>query len=120
MAAASSAEAYGAWAYLAVFALMALTFAGVPAIGAALGAEVGPAAYGVGKVSASEQDAGSLAALLIGLAIAAGFALLAARYYRRRRAPHPPQWAASAPPRSAGNYPDVLRSPVTAGQSTPV
>lgn len=67
MAAASSAEPYGAWAYLAVFALMTLTFAGVPAIGAALGAEVGPAAYG-----------------------------------------------------AAGNYPDVLRSPVTAGQSTPV
>jgi membrane protein DedA with SNARE-associated domain len=189
VAAASSAEAYGAWAYLAVFALMALTFVGVPAIGAAvvgwaavlasqgklniwwvlivaaLGAEVGgiggyhigerwgrqllqhpgpwlerrqnavtraealyakwgrlavfftptivsgllkmkysqflvwnfavgavyvlsvgPAAYGVGKVSASEQDAGSLAALLIGLAIAAGCIVLAARYYRRRRA----------------------------------
>ena len=188
-AASSSAESYGAWAYLAVFALMALTFAGVPAIGAAvvgwaavlasqgklniwwvlivaaLGAEVGgiagyhigdrwgrqllerpgswqerrqhaiaraealyakwgrlavfftptivsgllkmkyseflvwnfvvgsvyvlsvgPAAYGVGKVSASEQDAGSLAALLIGLAIAAGCIMLAARYYRRRRA----------------------------------
>ena len=189
MATASSAEAYGAWAYLAVFALMALTFVGVPAIGAAVvgwaavlasqgklniwwvlivaavGAEVGgmggyhigerwgrqllerpgpwlerrqqavgraealyakwgrlavfftptivsgvlkmkysqflvwnfavgcvyvlsvgPAAYGVGKVSASEQDAGSLAALFIGLAIAAGCIFLAARYYRRRRA----------------------------------
>ena len=36
MAAASSAEAYGAWAYLAVFALMALTFVGVPAVGAAV------------------------------------------------------------------------------------
>jgi membrane-associated protein len=192
-AAAASVESYGAWAYLAVFALMALTFAGVPAIGAAvvgwaavlasqgklniwwvlivaaLGAEVGgiagyhigdrwgrqllerpgpwqerrqhavaraealyakwgrlavfftptivsgmlkmrysqflvwnfvvgsvyvlsvgPAAYGFGKVSASEQDAASLAALLIGLAIAAGCIVLAARYYRRRRAPHPP------------------------------
>jgi membrane protein DedA with SNARE-associated domain len=35
-AAASSAEAYGAWVYLAVFALMALTFVGVPAVGAAV------------------------------------------------------------------------------------
>lgn len=201
MAAASSAETYGAWAYLAIFALMALSFAGVPAIGAvvvgwgavlasqgklnifwvlivaAVGAEVGgiagyaigdrwgrgllerpgpwqerrrqaiatgeavyakwgrlavfftstivsgvlkmkysqflvwnfivgavyvlsvgPAAYGVGKVSASEQDAGSLAALFIGLAIAAGFAVLAARYYRRRRAARPPPH----PPSSGG------------------
>ena len=47
---------------------------------------VGPAAYGVGKASASQQDAGSLGALLIGLAIAAGCAMLAVRYYRRRRA----------------------------------
>jgi membrane protein DedA with SNARE-associated domain len=189
IAAASSAEAYGAWAYVAVFALMALTFVGVPAIGAAvvgwaavlasqgklniwwvmivaaLGAEVGgmggyyigerwgrqllehpgpwedrrqhavaraealyakwgrlavfftptivsgvlkmkysqflvwnfavgsvyvlsvgPAAYGVGKVSAHEQDAANLAALFMGLAIAAGCIFLAARYYRRRRA----------------------------------
>ncbi len=31
---ASSAEPYGAWAYLAVFALMALSFAGIPAVGA--------------------------------------------------------------------------------------
>jgi len=189
IAAASSAEQYGAWAYLAVFALMALTFIGIPAIGAvvvgwasvlasqgklniavvlivaALGAEVGgligyaigarwgrrlldlrgpwqerrqqavaraeaiyakwgrlavfftptlvsgllrmkysqfvvwnfavgsvyvlsvgPAAYGAGKVAASEQDWASLGALAAGLAIAAGCAALAARYYRRRRA----------------------------------
>jgi membrane-associated protein len=189
IAAAASTESYGAWAYLAVFALMVLSFAGVPAVGAAvvgwggvlasqgklnifwvlivaaLGAEVGgiagyqigdrwgrkllerpglglerrrravsraeevyakwgrlavfftstiisgilrmkysqflvwnfivgavfvlsvgPAAYGVGKASASQQDAGSLGALLIGLAIAAGCAMLAVRYYRRRRA----------------------------------
>jgi membrane protein DedA with SNARE-associated domain len=189
IAAASSAEPYGAWAYLAVFALMALSFAGIPAIGAAvvgwaavlasqgklnivvvlivaaLGAEVGglagysigdrwgrklldrpgrrheqrqkavaraeaiyakwgrlavfftstmvsgmlkmkysqfvvwnfvvgavyvlsvgPAAYGVGKVSAGEQDWGSFGAVLAGLAIAAGCAVPAARYYRRRRA----------------------------------
>jgi len=55
-------------------------------VGAVYVLSVGPAAYGVGKVSASEQDAGSLAALLIGLAIAAGCIVLAARYYRRRRA----------------------------------
>jgi len=47
---------------------------------------IGPAAYGAGKVAASEQDWASLAALAGGLAIAAGCAVLAARYYRRRRA----------------------------------
>jgi hypothetical protein len=47
---------------------------------------IGPAAYGAGKVAASEQDWGSLGALVGGLAIAAGCAVLAARYYRRRRA----------------------------------
>ncbi len=189
IAAASSAEQYGAWAYLAVFALMAVSFAGIPAIGAAvvgwaavlasqgklniyavlvvamLGAEagglagysigdkwgrklldrpgrmqerrhnavttaeavyakwgrlavfftstmvsgmlkmkysqfvvwnfvggavyvlsVGPAAYGAGKVAASEQDGASLGALVAGLAIAAGCVVLALRYYRRRKA----------------------------------
>jgi membrane protein DedA with SNARE-associated domain len=189
VAAASSTQPYGAWAYLAVFALMALSFAGIPAIGAAvvgwaavvasqgklniylvlavaaLGAEagglagygigsrwgrklldrpgrrterlqkalaraeaiyakwgrlavfftstmvsgvlrmkysqfvvwnfvvgavyvlsVGPAAYAAGKVSTDQQDAGSLIALVAGLGIAAGCAVLAARYYRRRKA----------------------------------
>jgi membrane protein DedA with SNARE-associated domain len=189
IAAASSAEPYGAWAYLAVFALMALSFAGIPAVGAtvvawaavmasqgklnifvvlivaALGAEagglagygighrwgrklldhpdrwqerrqkimasaetiyakwgrlavfftstivsgtlrmkysqfvvwnfivgavyvlsVGPAAYGAGKASADQQDAGSLTAMIAGLAIAGGAVMLAARYYRRRKA----------------------------------
>ena len=189
IAEASSTTQYGAWAYLAVFALMALSFAGIPAIGAAvvgwaavlasqgklnifvvlivaaLGAEagglagysigdrwgrklldrpgrrqelrqkavakaaaiyakwgrlavfftstlisgilkmkysqfvvwnfvagavyvlsVGPAAYGAGKVSADEQDWGSLGALVAGLALAAGCAVLAVRYYRRRKA----------------------------------
>jgi membrane protein DedA with SNARE-associated domain len=189
IAAASSAEPYGAWAYLAVFALMALSFAGIPAVGAtvvawaavmasqgklnifvvlivaALGAEagglagygighrwgrklldhpdrwqerrqkimasaetiyakwgrlavfftstivsgtlrmkysqfvvwnfivgavyvlsVGPAAYGAGKASADQQDAGSLSAMIAGLAIAGGAVMLAARYYRRRKA----------------------------------
>lgn len=47
---------------------------------------VGPAAYGAGKVAASEQDWENLGALVAGLAIAAGCAMLAARYYRRRRA----------------------------------
>ena len=46
---------------------------------------VGPAAYGAGKVAASEQDWESLGAPVTGLAIAAGCAMLAARYYRRRR-----------------------------------
>ena len=36
IAAASSAAPYGAWAYVAVFALMALSFTGIPAIGAAV------------------------------------------------------------------------------------
>ena len=36
IAAASSAEQYGAWAYLAVFGLMAVSFAGIPANGAAV------------------------------------------------------------------------------------
>jgi membrane protein DedA with SNARE-associated domain len=47
---------------------------------------VGPAAYGAGKVAADEQDWESLGALVAGLAIAAACAVLAARYYRRRRA----------------------------------
>ncbi len=33
---ASSAAQYGAWPYLAVFALMALTFIGIPAVGPAV------------------------------------------------------------------------------------
>ncbi len=52
IAAASSAAPYGAWAYLAVFALMTLSFAGVPAVGAAV---VGWAAVRTG-VSAGEAD----------------------------------------------------------------
>ena len=45
---------------------------------------VGPAAYGAGKVAANEQDWESLGALVTGLAVTAGCAVLAARYYRRR------------------------------------
>jgi membrane protein DedA with SNARE-associated domain len=65
---------------------------------------VGPAAYGAGKVAASGQDWESLGALTGGLAIAAGCALLAARYYRRRRARRPagPAREASAGEASAG------------------
>jgi hypothetical protein len=45
---------------------------------------VGPAAYGAGKVAAGEEGWASLGLLVAGLAIAAGCAVLAARYYRRR------------------------------------
>jgi membrane protein DedA with SNARE-associated domain len=47
---------------------------------------VGPAAYGAGKVAANEQDWESLGALVTGIAIAAACTVLAAKYYRRRRA----------------------------------
>jgi membrane-associated protein len=59
-------------------------------VGAVYVLSVGPAAYGAGKVSASEQNGGSLAALAAGLAVAAGCAVLAARYYRRRKARRSP------------------------------
>jgi hypothetical protein len=55
-------------------------------VGAVYVLSVGPAAYGAGKVSSGEQDGGSLGALVAGLAIAAGCAALAARYFRRRKA----------------------------------
>jgi membrane protein DedA with SNARE-associated domain len=51
---------------------------------------VGPAAYGAGKVSSGEQDWGSLGALVAGLALATGCAMLAARYYSRRKARRSP------------------------------
>jgi len=47
---------------------------------------IGLAAYGAGRVSVGERGWGSLGPLVIGLAVAAGSALVAARYYRRRRA----------------------------------
>jgi membrane-associated protein len=47
---------------------------------------VGPTAYGAGKVSAGDQNWGSLSGLVAGLAITAGCAMLAVRYYRRRKA----------------------------------
>jgi membrane protein DedA with SNARE-associated domain len=65
-------------------------------VGAVYVLSVGPAAYGAGKVSASEQDGGSLAALVAGLAVAAGCAVLAARYYRRRKARRTPAGGAEA------------------------
>lgn len=55
-------------------------------VGAVYVLSIGPAAYGAGKVSAGEQDWGSLGPLVAGLGITAGCAVLAARYYRRRRA----------------------------------
>jgi hypothetical protein len=55
-------------------------------VGAVYVLSVGPAAYGAGKVSAGEQNGASLGAAVAGLAIAAGCATLAARYYRRRGA----------------------------------
>ena len=73
IAAASPATQYGAWAYLAVFALMALSFAGIPALGAAV---VGCAAvlasqgklniYAVLIVAALGAEAGGLAGYSIG------------------------------------------------------
>ena len=65
-------------------------------VGAVYVLSVGPAAYGAGKVSASEQDGGSLGALVAGLAVAAGCAVLAARYYRRRKARRSPAGGAEA------------------------
>jgi membrane protein DedA with SNARE-associated domain len=189
LVAVSSTAEYGAWAYLVVFVLMVLAFAGVPAIGAAVvswaavlasqgklnivpvvivalvGAEIGgltgygigfrwgrqllerpgrgqdrrlrvvsrgekifakwgwlavffistiicgmlkmkhsrfvvwnfidaavyvlavaPAAYGASKVVSGEHSWGSLGPLIVGLAIAAGCAVLVIKYYRRYRA----------------------------------
>jgi hypothetical protein len=77
IAAASSSwtAPYGAWAYLVVFALMALP--------------VGPAVHGAGKVSSHDQNGQSISAPLAGLAIAAARAALAIRYYRHRKAHRP-------------------------------
>jgi membrane protein DedA with SNARE-associated domain len=47
---------------------------------------VGSAAYGASKVAAGEHGWDSLGPLVAGLAIGAGCAVLATRYYRRRRA----------------------------------
>jgi len=56
---------------------------------------VGPASYAAGKIVAGEQDGGSLGLLLAGLAVAAGCAVLAVRYARRRKAHGLPDSAAA-------------------------
>ena len=63
----------GTGAYLAVFLLMTLAFIGIPA--------VGPAVVGWAAVLASQGKLN-----IVRVLIAAGCAVLAARYYRRRRA----------------------------------
>lgn len=77
IAAAASTESYGAWAYLAVFALMVLSFAGVPAVGAAV--------VGWGAILASQ---GKLNIFWVLIVAALG-------------------WGVSVPRRSAGNHADV-------------
>lgn len=57
IAAASSETQYGAWAYLAVFALMTLTFIGIPA--------VGPAIVGWAAVLASQGKLNIVAVLIV-------------------------------------------------------
>lgn len=47
---------------------------------------VGPAAYGIGKVSTGHHDPASLGMLIGGIAVAAVCMILAARYRRRRKA----------------------------------
>ena len=96
-AVATAAAIYAKWGRLAVFFTSTL-ISGILkmkysqfvvwnfVVGAVYVLSVGPAAYGAGKASAGEQDWGSLGALLAGLAIAAGCAALAARYFRRRKA----------------------------------
>jgi hypothetical protein len=76
----------GTGAYLAVFLLMTLTFIGVPAVGPAIvGWAAVQASQGELNIVLVQQDWQSLVALVAGLAIAAGCAVLAARYYHRRR-----------------------------------
>jgi len=78
-------------------------------VGSAYVLSIGPAAYGAGKVAASEQDWASLGALVAGLAIAAGCAVLAARYYRRRRARRFADRAVAAGPAGyGGGTPEAL------------
>ena len=88
---------YAKWGRLAVFVTPTLVSGALRmkysqfvvwnfVVGAVYVLSVGPAAYGAGKVAADEQDWESLGALVTGLAIAAACAVLAARYYRRRRA----------------------------------
>jgi membrane protein DedA with SNARE-associated domain len=87
---------YAKWGRLAVFVTPTLVSGALRmkysqfvawnfVVGAVYVLSVGPAAYGAGKVAANERDWESLGALVAGLAIAAACAVLAARYYRRRR-----------------------------------
>ena len=96
-AVAKAAAVYEKWGRLAVF-FTSTIISGILkmkysqfvvwnfAVGAVYVLSVGPAAYGAGKVSSGEQDWGSLGGLVAGLALAAGCAMLAVRYYRRRKA----------------------------------
>ena len=47
---------------------------------------VGPAAYGVGKVSSGESSLSSVGSLITGVAVGAGAVVLGMRYHRRRKA----------------------------------
>jgi len=71
---------------------------------------VGPAAYGAGKVVAGEQGWGSLGPLMAGLAITAGCAALAARYYRRR---------ASRPSPASTSFSEISQESSGTGQGSP-
>ena len=96
-AVATAAAIYAKWGRLAVF-FTSTVISGILrmkysqfvvwnfVVGAVYVLSVGPAAYGAGKAAADEQDWGSLGALVAGLAIAAGCAVLAVRYFRRRKA----------------------------------
>jgi membrane-associated protein len=100
-AVAKAATIYAKWGRLAVFFTSTL-ISGILRMkysqfvvwnfvaGAVYVLSVGPAAYGAGKVSSGEQDGGSLGALVAGLALATGCAVLAARYYSRRKARRSP------------------------------
>ena len=119
-AVAGAAAVYASWGCLAVFFTSTL-ISGILRMkysqfvvwnfvaGAVYVLSVGPAAYGAGKVSADEQDLGSLGALVAGLARAAGCIVLAGRYYRRRKARR--LLASVSTGKASGNCPDAASSP---------
>jgi membrane protein DedA with SNARE-associated domain len=87
VAAASSTAQDSAWAYLAVFALMVLSFAGIPAIGAAV--------VGWASVLASQGKLNIVVVLVVALAGAeigglAGYGIGAR--WGRRLLEHPGRW----------------------------
>jgi membrane protein DedA with SNARE-associated domain len=47
---------------------------------------VGPAAYGAAKIFSGQYDLGSIASLVVGIAIGVAAVMLAVRYHRRRKA----------------------------------